>query len=357
MLNFIKAYLKDRYQKVVIGGEYSNVLPVNSGVPQGSILRPLSFVLFINDISEAVSDSTQIALYADDKKIWREIRSYSDCVTLNNDIKSLNNWDERNKMKFHPIKCKVLSSSLKRANFYILPFDRFSYELGNNILDYCCDEKDLGIIITPKISWDTQHNSVITKASRQLGLLMRTCHFVKNQNQKRTLYITLVKSLFEHCGEIWAPNAVVAQNKFEPIQKRAVKWILGELNLKYNENEYVSKLKLLDLLPLQNYFQLKKLKLFHRIRNGTIANNMPPYVIQHRLAHSSSNNINKLAVSTKLTQPIIRPFGNSFFPSSIALWNSIPPNIQNLDSQPEFFRKTKEHFWSSIVIAHNLEPD
>ena len=182
-------------------------------------------------------------------QIWRKIRSYSDCVTLNNDIKSLNNWAERNKMKFHPTKCKALSSSLKRANFYILPFDRFSYELGYNVLDYCCDEKDLGIIITPKISWDMQHNSVITKASRQLGLLMtmRTCHFVKNQNQKRTLYITLVKSLFEHCGEIWAPNAVVAQNKFEPIQKRAVKWILGELNLKYNENEYISKLKLLDL--------------------------------------------------------------------------------------------------------------
>ena len=59
-------------------------------------------------------------------------------------------------MKFHPTKCKVLSLSLKRANFYILPFDRFSYELGNNVLDYCCDEKDLGIMITPKISWDIQ---------------------------------------------------------------------------------------------------------------------------------------------------------------------------------------------------------
>ena len=105
MLNFIKAYLKDRYQKVVIGGEYSNVLPVNSGVPQGSILGPRLFVLSINDISEAVSDGTQIALYADNTKIWREIRSYSDCVTLNNDIKSLNNWAERNKMKLHPTKC------------------------------------------------------------------------------------------------------------------------------------------------------------------------------------------------------------------------------------------------------------
>ena len=116
MLNLIKAYLKDRHHKVAIGGEYSNVLPSNSGVPQGSILRPLLFVIYINDISEAVSDGTQIALYADDTKIWREIRSYSDCVKLNNNIKSLTNWAEGNKMKFHPTKCKALSSSLKRGN-------------------------------------------------------------------------------------------------------------------------------------------------------------------------------------------------------------------------------------------------
>ena len=102
-----------------------------------------------------------------------------------------------------------------------------------------------------------QYNSVITKASRQLGLLMRTCHFVKNQNQKRALDITLVKSLFEHCGEIWAPNAVVAQNKFGPIQKLAVKWILGELNMKYKENEYINKLKVLDLLPFNTFSSLK----------------------------------------------------------------------------------------------------
>ena len=134
---------------------------------------------------------------------------------------------------------------------------------------------------------------------------MRTCHFVKKQNQKRALYINLVKSLFERCGEISATNTVVAQNKFEPIQKRAVKWILGELNLNYKEKEYIiiiNKLKVLDLLPLQYFFQLKRLKLFHRIHIGTIEIEMQHYVILHRLAHSSSNNINKLAVSPNLTK-------------------------------------------------------
>ena len=141
-------------------------------------------------------------------------------------------------MKFHPNKCKVLSTSLKRVSYYILPFDRFSYELKDSVMDYCSTEKDLGVIITPKITWDSHQNSIISKASHQLGLLKRTCHFIKNQSQKRALYITLVRSLFEHCGEIWGPNAVVAQNQFEPIQKRAVKWILSESNRRYNEAEY-----------------------------------------------------------------------------------------------------------------------
>ena len=128
---------------MVVGGTFSRTLPVNSGVPQGSILGPLLFVLFIDDIYESISEGTHMALYADDTKIWRKISSYSDCIILNNDIASLSEWACRNKMKFIPSKCKVLSSSLRHTKFYILPFDRFAYELGENVLDYCDEETDL----------------------------------------------------------------------------------------------------------------------------------------------------------------------------------------------------------------------
>ena len=157
-------------------------------------------------------------------------------------------------MKFHPNKCKVLSTSLKRINYYILPFDRFLYELKDNVMDYCSTEKDLGVINTPKITWDSHHNSIISKASHKLGLLKRTCHIIKNQSQKRALYITLVRSLFEHCGEIWGPNAVVTQNQFEPIQKRAVKWILCESSRRYSEAEYMNNFKSSWLITYSTLF-------------------------------------------------------------------------------------------------------
>ena len=130
MLNFIRGYLQNRWQRVVIEGSFSDSVPVNSGVPQGSILGPLLFVLFINDIHEQISPGTNIALYADDTKIWRQIVSYNDCSILNKDINTLYNCVKLNKMNFHPKKCKVLSISLKRPSYYILPFDRYSYELG-----------------------------------------------------------------------------------------------------------------------------------------------------------------------------------------------------------------------------------
>ena len=87
--------------------------------------------------------------------------------------------------------CQLLHSSLRP----------FLIRIKDSVMDYCSTEKDLGVIITPKITWDSHQNSIISKASRQLGLLKRTCHFIKNQSQKRALYITLVRSPFEHCRE------------------------------------------------------------------------------------------------------------------------------------------------------------
>ena len=217
--------MRDRQQRVVIDGSFSDTISINSSVPQRCILDPLLFVLSIIGIYEQISPGTSIALYADDTKIWRRILSYADCETLNRDLKALNIWAIADKMKFHSQKCKVLTVSLKYPNYYILPFDRFLklYELGNDIIDYVTKHTDLGVTVTNRMSWEEQQDKIIMKASRQLGLIRRTCHFIKNIAQKHSLYIALVRSLLEHWGEIWGPNVVTAVNKFEPIQKKAVK--------------------------------------------------------------------------------------------------------------------------------------
>ena len=128
---------------------------------------------------EQISPGTSIALYADDTKIWRRILSYADCEILNRDIDALYKWATANKMKFHPKKCKVLSASLKCPNYYILPFDRFSYELDNDIIEYVTEQIDLGVTLTNRMAWERHQDKIITKANRQLGMIRQTCHFVK----------------------------------------------------------------------------------------------------------------------------------------------------------------------------------
>ena len=205
LLKFIISYLKNRTQQVIIGGSLSSQLNVLSGVPQGSILGPLLFVLFINDMQNCIGPLTSIALYADDTKIWRTINNYSDHIVLQRDIIKLHKWSIANKMTFHPNKCKVLSV----YHLYeesILPFDRYPYCLDNVCLDYVNSQKDLGVFMNCRLNWTEQCNALISKSNTMLNLVRRTCHFTKCKNQKRVLYLTLVRSQFEHCSVIWRPH-------------------------------------------------------------------------------------------------------------------------------------------------------
>ena len=116
----------------------SSVMPVTSGVPQGSIIGPLLFVLFINDISGGINEGTNILIYADDTKIWREIYVNNDHILLQNDIDYLLDWALRNNIKFHTSKCKVLSFSHSRPSLLDhLPFTKYYYKMDQLFLDYC----------------------------------------------------------------------------------------------------------------------------------------------------------------------------------------------------------------------------
>ena len=150
-------------------------------MPQGSILGPLLFVLFISDISLGISPGTKTCLFADDTKIWQTMHSELDCKMLQNDIDNLNKWCKANKMLFHPEKCKVVSivsNANRLTHINLLPFSKFSYTLGSSVLNYEENEVDLGVIINDRFTWSDHQNKIILKASQMLGLTKHTCHFL-----------------------------------------------------------------------------------------------------------------------------------------------------------------------------------
>ena len=148
LLKFFTKYLRCRKQRVIMENIVSKSVDVLSGVPQGSILGTLLFVLFINDMYANIDKDTNIALYADDTKIWRDINSEADCEILQKLINSLSMSSRNNKMSFHPDKCKALSIYDQRPNFVkILPFAHQSYNINGSIIEFCENERGLGVIV------------------------------------------------------------------------------------------------------------------------------------------------------------------------------------------------------------------
>ena len=171
LLKFLKNYLCEREERVVLDGVKSSSKPVLSGVPQGSISRPLLFVLFINDLHEGISTDTHIALYADDTKIWRSIKNEQDIVQLQRDINILYFWSHNNKMKFHPDKCKVVTIKHRPSPLAMLPFVAYHYHLGENLISYADSEKDLGVHINKSFTFNEQCEILLTKANQKFGIL------------------------------------------------------------------------------------------------------------------------------------------------------------------------------------------
>ena len=133
------------------------------------------------------------------------------------------------------MKCKVVSIHSSPSPLAVLPFVNFHYQLGESPLEYVDSEKDLGVFINCRLNFTEQQENLLLKANQQFGLVRRTCNFVMDVRRRRVLYLTLVRSQFEHCSPIWRPCFETMVLKFEKFQKRCIKWILSEEELSYSE--------------------------------------------------------------------------------------------------------------------------
>ena len=357
LLRFISSYLKDRTQRVILENSFSTFKPVNSGVPQGSILGPLLFLLFINDISDGLDPKTNISQYADDTKLWRAMNSERDCEILQSDVDKLSNWCRVNKMKLHPDKCKVVSIKATSKNdgnlLYTLPFANFSYTIVDIVISYENSEKDLGVIVNDEFTWHEHQQAILSKASQIFGLTKRTCHFVTNPNRKRILYLTLVRSIFEHCISVWRPVESINIDKFERLQKNAVKWMLNEEFSSYPTlNIYYHKCKELNILPMIMRFDLCDIVLFHKIVHELIPVKLPEYISRYngtsRLRNMNLDSMSYIFNNAYHSNNSRSKLFKSFYYRTIHIWNSLEFNTRNTTDIVEFKRLAKRHMWIKV---------
>ena len=350
LLKFFTEYLCSRKQRVILDNVISKCVDVLSGVPQGSILGPLLFVLFINDIYTNIDKDTNIALSADDTKIWRDINSEADCEILQNDINTLSTWSRNNKMSFHPDKCKALSIHDSRPDFVkILPFPYCYYNINGNIIEFCENERDLGVLVSSNFRWDDQHNKILKKAHQMLGFTKRTCHFILDARKRRSLYLSLVRSNFEHGSIIWRPVTETEISDFEKLQKRALKWIFKEENMHYNDETYIKKCCQANLTPMKIFFDINDLTFFHKIVYENVPILLPeyikPYTGQGRLRQANLDSLSYVCTFISSSYPSSRsPFYKSFFYRVIHSWNSIPLNLRIIENIHTFKRQAICHY-------------
>ena len=221
LLNWLSHYLHGRSQSVIIEGKVSPSLPVKSGVPQGSILGPLLFLLYINDICEVCSSA--ISLYADDAKLYQRIITINDAHILQSDLDALFAWSQLWKLSFNIKKCLQLSICRFLKVIYV-------YMLDHNALERVDTINDLGVTVTYNLSWSKNIKSISAKANSLLmllGMIRRSISFDAPSPVKFQLYISHIRSILEYWTPIWSSANVKDILLLERVQCHAMKFILN----------------------------------------------------------------------------------------------------------------------------------
>jgi len=180
LYNWIQSYLTDRQQRVVFNGSFSSWQPVTSGVPQGSVLGPLFFNMFVDDIP-SIYDYSQCLLFADDLKLFRMVRGPDDAQLLQEDLDKLSTWSSSWKLTLNPSKCKVLTLTLKKQPVL------HTYELAQTQLERVTNHKDLGIFVDSKLTFTPHIDYIVAKANRMLGIFLASLYKSGSKNKTSAL--------------------------------------------------------------------------------------------------------------------------------------------------------------------------
>ena len=197
LIKWIEDWLCDRKQRVVLNGVKSKWCSVTSGVPQGSVLGPLLFIIYIDDLDVGLTN--KIAKFADDTKLMGQSTSDKHYQSIKEDLKKLELWADQWDMEFNVNKCKVMFVGKKNS--------KKAYEMFGKPLLETEKEKDLGIVINNDMKVSSQCMAAYNKANRILGLISRNFSY-KTIEIIRTLYVSLVRPHLEYCVQFWSPHFV-----------------------------------------------------------------------------------------------------------------------------------------------------
>ena len=286
----------------------SSSINVTSGVPQGSVLGPLLFLIYINDLPDYIQNNSTVKLFADETIIYHPFNNQQDSKALQDDLDSLQRWESDWLMHSHPQKYQTMHITNKRNII------QSTYTIHNHKLQTTKTAKHLGIPIHCTLNWNTHINTTAQRANTTSAFLhrnIRTCP----RKTKHLAYTTLVRPILEYASIIWDPHTASNIHKLETVQRRSARHIMHN----YSRHASVATmLQHLDLPTLQQRRQHSKIIML--------------YTITHKLASIPT------APSTRNTQPTLHPalcphtcIQNIFLPKH----HNLQPVITNSTTIPQ----------------------
>ena len=321
VIRWIGNFLDGRTQRVMVDGVFSKEEGVDSGVPQGTVLGPLLFLLFIKDITKNLNSGTSIRLFADDCLLYRAINSVQDQLLLQQDLDTLQAWSVTWGMKFNPSKCNILRTrqGLKGT------LNHF-YSLHGQILAEVPNAKYLGINISSDLSWTTHIDYVVKKANQKLGFLKRNLRGCPAAS-KTLAYTSLIRSGLEYAAPIWDPHTAKDAARIEAVQRKSARWVKSNYAPRASVTELLKELK---WSSLEDRRKILRLTLLYKIYNHKVA-------VDHSEVDLMSNERPSRQHEHQIRRPRAGPqFSNSFIIRTIPEWNALPAAVVSADSVNTF---------------------
>ena len=301
-----------------MNGSKSDWSNVTSGVPQGTVLGPLLFIIYMNDLPTSLT--SHIRLFADDALIYRTIKSESDTNLLQKDLDKLQLWEEKWSMKFNIEKCKSLTITNKLKPLKI------PYFLHKKELESVESAKYLGVLLQKKLLWKKHVDSICYKANGTRFFLQRNLYKC-NKKVKEKAFNTYVLPIINYASTVWNPVGNQSlRHKLEMVQRSGARFVFNKFDRNNSPTEMIKKL---GWVTPEKQRAVSNLIMVHKIVHQNIA--IPIDILPKR---SRSSNIQ--------FQPMygrVQAFSNSFVPFTISLWNKLPVEIVNEVSQACFKEK------------------
>ena len=262
LLRWCESYLKNRSQLVSVHGFKSAPALVSSGVPQGSHLGPIFFLIFVNDISHVIKSN--FLMYADDLKIYRAIDSLDDTQLLQDDLHRIHQWCAESGMILNTNKCCHIRFTRRRIPLAL------TYYIDQVPLSEVTSVRDLGVIIDTTLSFRGHFDAIINKASRLTGFVSRQMKVFKEPKISILIYNCLVRSILEYCSPVWSPGYQIHSDRLERIQKRFLYYITYNSKKCEQLFTYDSRVDHYNMTTLQKRRKILDLMFLFKLIHGAI---------------------------------------------------------------------------------------